>query len=69
MIENMYPNRKYLELFARKQYSDKWTAWGNEVNKIKMNNNDNSNNNTSKKKQKQKNLHDCPVWKSNNQQS
>jgi N6-adenosine-specific RNA methylase IME4 len=31
MIEQMYPNRKYLELFARKKHSDKWTAWGNEV--------------------------------------
>jgi N6-adenosine-specific RNA methylase IME4 len=32
MIEKMYPNRKYLELFARKQqHSDKWTVWGNEM--------------------------------------
>ena len=31
MIEKMYPDGKYLELFARQQYNDKWTAWGNQV--------------------------------------
>jgi N6-adenosine-specific RNA methylase IME4 len=30
IIEKMYPNRKYLELFARKERPG-WTAWGNEV--------------------------------------
>ncbi|MCL1858368.1 MAG: MT-A70 family methyltransferase [Oscillospiraceae bacterium] len=31
IIEKMYPNGKYLELFARQQYNDKWTAWGNQI--------------------------------------
>jgi len=30
MIEKMFPNRKYIELFARQQYSEKWAAWGNQ---------------------------------------
>ncbi len=30
MIEKMYPNRKYLELFARKK-REGWMVWGNEV--------------------------------------
>ena len=30
MIEKMYPNQKYLELFARNT-SEKWTSWGNEI--------------------------------------
>jgi N6-adenosine-specific RNA methylase IME4 len=30
LIERMFPNGKYLELFARKKYDDKWTVWGNE---------------------------------------
>ncbi len=30
LIERMYPNRRYLELFARKK-RDGWTVWGNEV--------------------------------------
>jgi N6-adenosine-specific RNA methylase IME4 len=30
MVEKMYPNRKYLELFARKT-RPRWIAWGNEV--------------------------------------
>ena len=34
MIEKMYPNCKYLELFARQQYNDKWTAWGNQIELI-----------------------------------
>lgn len=29
-IEALYPNRKYLELFARRRRSG-WTAWGNQV--------------------------------------
>ena len=33
MIEKMYPNCKYLELFARQKYNDKWTAWGNQIEK------------------------------------
>jgi len=32
LIETMYPNRKYLELFARKKYSDKWTVFGLDLN-------------------------------------
>ncbi len=31
MIEKMYPNGKYLEMFARKKHSDKWVSWGNEL--------------------------------------
>ena len=31
LIEKMYPNRKYLELFARSQFNQNWTVWGNEV--------------------------------------
>ena len=30
MIERMYPNRKYLELFARNK-RENWKSWGNEV--------------------------------------
>jgi N6-adenosine-specific RNA methylase IME4 len=30
IIEQMYPNRKYLELFARKE-REGWTSWGNEM--------------------------------------
>lgn len=31
MIERMYPNRKYLELFSRgTPFNEKWTVWGNE---------------------------------------
>jgi N6-adenosine-specific RNA methylase IME4 len=30
IIEQMYPNRKYLELFARKE-REGWTSWGNEI--------------------------------------
>lgn len=32
IIEKMYPNCKYLELFARQKYSEKWDVWGKEVN-------------------------------------
>lgn len=31
LIESMFPNGKYLELFARKKYNNKWKVWGNEV--------------------------------------
>ncbi|HWQ96049.1 MAG TPA: MT-A70 family methyltransferase [Candidatus Methylomirabilis sp.] len=31
VIEKMYPNHRYLELFARKKINDKWTVWGNEI--------------------------------------
>ena len=31
LIENMYPNGSYLEMFARKKHSEKWEVWGNEV--------------------------------------
>jgi N6-adenosine-specific RNA methylase IME4/ParB-like chromosome segregation protein Spo0J len=31
MIEQMYPKRNYLELWARSKHSDKWQVWGNEV--------------------------------------
>ena len=37
MIETMYPNCQYLELFARQQYNDKWTAWGNQIEQEKNN--------------------------------
>ena len=30
-IELWYPNEKYLELFARNKYSDKWTVYGNQL--------------------------------------
>jgi N6-adenosine-specific RNA methylase IME4/stress response protein YsnF len=31
MIEKMFPEGKYLELFARNKYNEKWTVWGNQV--------------------------------------
>lgn len=31
MIEKMYPNCSYFELFARQKHSEKWEVWGNEV--------------------------------------
>ncbi len=31
LIEKMCPNGKYLELFARNKYNEKWTVWGNEI--------------------------------------
>jgi len=31
VIEKMFPNGKYLELFARQRYNDKWTVWGNQL--------------------------------------
>lgn len=31
LIEKMYPNQKYLELFARKNRKG-WTSWGDEIN-------------------------------------
>lgn len=33
LIEKMYPNRSYLELFAR-ETRESWTSWGNEVEKL-----------------------------------
>lgn len=30
LIEKYFPNGKYLELFARTKYNDKWTTWGNQ---------------------------------------
>ena len=35
MIEQMYPQRNYLELFAREKYSDNWTVFGNQLEKTK----------------------------------
>lgn len=31
MIEKMFPDRRYVELFARKKHSEKWEAWGNQL--------------------------------------
>lgn len=31
IIEKMFPNQKYLELFAREQFNENWTIWGNEI--------------------------------------
>jgi len=31
IIENLYPDGRGLELFARKKYSDYWTTWGKEI--------------------------------------
>lgn len=31
IIEKMYPNRTYLELFARSQHNDNWSVWGIEA--------------------------------------
>jgi N6-adenosine-specific RNA methylase IME4 len=31
IIEDMFPNRRYLEMFARKKVSDKWSVWGNQT--------------------------------------
>lgn len=31
MIEKMFPNQKYLEVFAREKYNDNWEVWGNEL--------------------------------------
>jgi N6-adenosine-specific RNA methylase IME4 len=31
LIENQFPDGKFLELFARTKYSSKWTVWGNQV--------------------------------------
>ncbi len=32
MIESMYPNRSYIELFARQNTRTNWKSWGNEIN-------------------------------------
>jgi len=31
LIEKMFPQGKYLELFARKQFNSNWTVWGNQL--------------------------------------
>ena len=31
LIEKMFPNGKYLELFARRRYSENWEVWGNMI--------------------------------------
>lgn len=31
LVESMYPNRKYLELFARSKHNEKWCVWGLEA--------------------------------------
>jgi len=31
LIERMFPNGNYLELFARDRFNEKWAVWGNEV--------------------------------------
>lgn len=31
LIEKYFPNGKYLELFARKKYNEKWVCWGNQI--------------------------------------
>jgi N6-adenosine-specific RNA methylase IME4 len=31
VIEQMCPDMKYLELFAKKQHNKKWVAWGNQL--------------------------------------
>lgn len=31
MIEKMFPDGKYLEMFARDKHNNKWEAWGNEI--------------------------------------
>jgi len=31
LIEKYFPNGKYLELFARQKYNDKWTVFGNQL--------------------------------------
>lgn len=31
LIEKMFPNGKYLELFSRNKYSEKWEVWGNQA--------------------------------------
>lgn len=31
LIESMFPNRRYLEMFARSKHNSKWTVWGNQI--------------------------------------
>ena len=31
MIEKMFPNKKYLELFCREKHSEAWAVWGNQI--------------------------------------
>lgn len=35
-IEKLYPDGKYLELFARKRWSERWSVWGNEVDGVEV---------------------------------
>ena len=30
LIEKMFPNMRYLEMFSRNTYNDKWSVWGNQ---------------------------------------
>jgi len=30
-IEKMFPGQKYLELFSREKFNEKWEVWGNEI--------------------------------------
>lgn len=32
MLEKMFPNGKYLEIFARQKYNESWEVWGNQCN-------------------------------------
>jgi len=32
LIEKMFPNMRYLEMFSRKKYNEKWQVWGNQAN-------------------------------------
>jgi len=36
VIESMLPNLRYVELFARSPYSDKWQVWGNEIEGVRL---------------------------------
>lgn len=31
MIESMYPNGKYIELFSRNKHNERWEVWGNQL--------------------------------------
>jgi len=35
IIESMYPNKKYIELFARNQ-REGWTSWGDEIEPLQQ---------------------------------
>ena len=36
VIESMLPGLRYVELFARSPYSDKWQVWGNEIEGVRL---------------------------------